>query len=254
MTGAVPYSPDRSLKGKLRRRWARVIHRRPLQSMIDKPVISVSFDDAPLTAATTGAEVLQAHGARGTYYVCAGLDAQPSHMGDYASREVYADLSVRGHEVACHTYTHLDCGKAGAAEIVADVDRNGAALAEFGLETRHFAYPYGDVSPLAKRVLEQRFESLRALHPGVIGRGTDLNQLPAVGIEGARGEATAAAWIDQAVARNAWLILYTHDVRANVSDWGCTPEALDRLLGHARSVGATILPVGTVLRELQAAT
>lgn len=251
MSTAEPYSPDRSLKGKLRRRWARVVHRRPLASMIDRPLVSFSFDDAPISAVTTGADILQTHGVRGTYYVCAGLDGRPGHMGDYATREDYADLSVRGHEIACHTFTHLDCGKASGPAITADVDQNVEALYGVGLETRHFAYPYGDVSPAAKQALQTRFGSLRALHPGLIRQGSDLNLLPAVGIEGMEGEAKAAAWIDRAIAQKAWLVLYTHDVRSDASDWGCTPDAFDRLVARAVA-GAEVAPVGAVLDRLQA--
>lgn len=251
MSAVEPYSPDRSVRGKLRRRWARMVHRRPLRSIVDHPLISFSFDDAPVSAVQAGAEALQAHGVRGTYYVCAGLDGRHGHMGDYAEARDYADLSARGHEVACHTFSHLDCGKASGPQIIADVDRNIHALYEVGLETRHFAYPYGDVSPDAKQVLQGRFGSLRALHPGLIRQGVDLNQLPAVGIEGANGEARAAAWIDRAIARKAWLILYTHDVRPDASDWGCTPEAFDRLVSRA-AAGAEVAPVGTVLERLQA--
>jgi len=246
-----PYSPDRSLKGKLRRRWARVTHRRPLRSTIDRPIVSITFDDAPISAVRAGAEVLERHAARGTYYVCAGLADRPGHMGDYAAMGDYADLSVRGHEIACHTYSHLDCGKATGPAMVQDIDRNAGVLRDFGLETAHFAFPYGDVSPNAKRVLSGRYGSLRALHPGLVRAGTDLNQLPAVGIEGHGGEATARRWIDRALSAPAWLILYTHDVRSGASDWGCTLEALDRLLTHAVAHGAEIAPVGRVLSRLE---
>lgn len=249
MSALEPYSPDRSLKGKLRRRWARAVHRRPLGGAIDGPLISFSFDDSPRSAATAGAQILEAHGKRGTYYVCAGLDGKPGHMGDYADRRDYADLSVRGHEIACHTFSHLDCGKASEPDIDRDVDRNIEALSEVGITTRHFAYPYGDVSPGAKRVLNRRFGSLRALHPGLVTPGTDLNQLPAVGIEGPEGERRAAGWIDRAIRQRVWLILYTHDVRETASDWGCTPDAFDRLVRRA-SAGAHVAPVGTVLGRL----
>lgn len=251
MSAPEPYSPDRSLKGKLRRRWARVVHRRPLKSTIDRPLISFSFDDAPVSAATTGAEVLQTRGARGTFYVCAGLAGRPGHMGDYGLMSDYADLSVRGHEIACHTFSHLDCGKAGPSEINRDVNRNAEALDQAGLDTRHFAYPYGDVSPAAKRALQVRFASMRALHPGLVRKGSDLNQLPAVGIEGRDGERRAAAWIDRALAQRAWLILYTHDVRPEATDWGCTPQALDRLIQRAQDGGAQIATVGAALARLQ---
>lgn len=241
------YSADRSLKGKLRRRWARVVHRRALQSTIDRPIISITFDDAPQTAVDAGARVLEAEGVRGSFYVCAGLDNRDGPMGLYGDTAGYRDLAARGHEIACHTFSHLDCGQAAGPVITADCDRNAASLQDAGLETTNFAYPYGDVSPQAKAVLQTRFGSLRGLHPGLIRRGSDLNQLPAVGIEGPNGEANAARWVDRALAAPAWLILYTHDVRPEPSAWGCTPEALTRLIQRAKAGGAEIATVAEVL-------
>jgi len=81
----------------------------------------------------------------------------------------------------------------------------------------------------------------------MVHEGSDLNQLPAVGIAGEDGESFARRWIDRAVDENAWLILFTHDVRENPSLWGCTPAALDRLAAHARAAGCDIRTVGEVL-------
>ena len=138
--------------------------------------------------------------------------------------------------------------------VAADVDRNQAALKALGLPgSETFAYPYGDVSPQAKAALQGRFASLRALHPDLVRRGSDLNQLPAVGIEGPDGEARAEAWIDRALRERAWLILYTHDVEANPSAWGCTPDALLRLVRRAKAGGAVVAPVGPALETLEQA-
>lgn len=243
------YSADRSLKGKLRRRYARLVHRRPARLDLDGPVVSFTFDDAPDSAATEGARILEDAGARGTFYVCAGLHGQDGPMGRYADRGQIARIARRGHEIACHTFSHLDCGQASAAAIAADAARNAEVLTRAGFPPRHFAWPYGDVSPRGKRVLGDRYGSLRALHPGLVEDGVDLNQLPAVGIEGDSGEAVARAWIDRAADRGAWLILYTHDVRAAPSPWGCKPDALARLAAHARARGAAIRTVGQVLTE-----
>lgn len=247
------YSPDRSLKGKLRRRWSRLVVRRPLTTRIDRPMVSFSFDDAPVTAVETGAAILEAAGARGVFYVCAGLDGQAGPMGRYADRDAYARLAAAGHEIGCHTFSHLDCGKADEAAIRADVARNGAALKAAGIETRTFAYPYGDVSPQAKAALGEGFLGLRALHPGLVQAGADLNQLPAISLEGADGEARSAAWIDRALADKAWVILYTHDVADPASEWGCTPGALQRLVARAQAGGAEIVTVAGALERLGAA-
>lgn len=241
------YSADRSLKGKLRRRVARLTHRRPGRLELDGPVVSFTFDDAPDSAVLDGAAILEEAGARGTFYVCAGLFGQSGPMGRYADRGQIAVAAGRGHEVGCHTFGHLDCGRADAATIAAEADRNAGVLTGAGFPPRHFAWPYGDVSPAGKRALDGRYGSLRALHPGLVESGSDLNQLPAVGIEGPDGEAVARAWIERAVSARAWLILYTHDVRDPASPWGCTPAALRRLVACAQARGAAVRTVGAVL-------
>jgi len=242
MSVAEAYQPDRSLKGKIRRRVVRLAHRRPLADGPQSPMVTFSFDDAPLSAVETGAALLDARGARGTFYVSAGLAGTDGPMGRYAQAEDYQRLAAAGHEIACHTFSHLDCGRASGAQARADAERNLATLDEWRTgPTTSFAYPYGDVAAGPKQALSPRYATLRALHHGLVTAGTDLNQTPAVGIEGADGEAVAGRWLDEALARKAWLILYTHDVREAPSPWGCTPEALARLIDRALRGGAEIV-------------
>ena len=196
------YQPDRTLKGKIRRRVVRLAHRRPLTTAPDRPMVSFTFDDAPISAAETGAQLLEARGARGVFYVSAGLCGQEGPMGPYAQVTDYVALARRGHEIACHTFSHLDCGRATGAAARADVDQNLA------------------------------------------------NPTPAVGIEGPDGEAIAQSWIDEAVRRRAWLILYTHDVREAPSPWGCTPDALARLIDHTLGADAQIVTAAQAAEQL----
>lgn len=246
------YTADASLRGKLRRRIARLTHRAPLRLALQRPVVTFTFDDAPESAATRGAQVLEGHGAHGTFYVCTGLFGQEGRMGRFADADQVAALAGRGHEVACHTAGHRDCHRTPDAELLADCDTNVRALEALGGAPRHFAFPYGEVSPYAKALLGPRYGSLRGVQAGMVRDGSDRNQLPAVGIEGDDGEVRARTWIDRAVreqaaGRNAWLILFTHDVRETPSAWGCTPGALDRLTAHALSAGCEIRTVGQVL-------
>lgn len=235
------YSADRSLKGKLRRRYARLVSRRPARLSLDRPMVTFAFDDPPATAASAGATILEARGLKGTYFVAMGLAGQDSPFGLYATDDDTRRLKDAGHEIACHTFSHLDCGKADGSAIAADVARNTEMLRALGIEASTFAYPYGDVSPVAKRMLEAQFKLLRALHHGLIETGVDLNQAPAVGIEGENGEAIAARWMDEAAARKAWLILFTHDVKEAPSPFGCTPAALERLADKALAMGFEVV-------------
>lgn len=245
------YHADHSLKGKLRRRAARLLHRRPLARAPERPMLSVSFDDAPRTAAVTGARLLEARGLRGTYYVSSGLAGIEGPMGRFAEPEDYVRLARDGHEIACHTFSHLDCGQASGEAAAAEVTRNVQALADWSpVPVVSFAYPYGDVGVGPKGELSRRYATLRGLHHGMIEKGTDLNQAPAVGIEGETGEAVARLWLARAQARPAWLILYTHDVRPDPSPWGCTPEALAGILDTALAEGFQVLTVGDAARTL----
>jgi peptidoglycan/xylan/chitin deacetylase (PgdA/CDA1 family) len=214
-------------------------------------MVSFAFDDAPLSAATTGAEILQAHGARGTYFVSAGLSGTDAPMGVCARAADYHRLAEAGHEIACHTHSHLDCGKATGDHALADVIRNERVFEAWGLAApQTFAYPFGDVAAGPKAALGARFKLLRALHHGVIGKGADLNQAPAVGVEGPDGEAVARRWLNEAARAPAWLILYTHDVAERPSPWGCTPGVWAALVAEARTREFDIVTVAEGARRL----
>ncbi|MFI4936720.1 MAG: polysaccharide deacetylase family protein [Caulobacterales bacterium] len=245
-----PYQPDRSLMGKLRRRAVRLYLRRPARAPA-APMISFAFDDAPASAVTAGAAILQSRGLRGTFYIAASLAGAASPMGPVADAAAVRRLADAGHEIGCHTFSHLDCGQAGAALAVDDVERNRAALTAMGAPApATFAYPYGDVAAPTKRALAGRFALLRALHHGLIAKGADLNQAPAVGVEGPEGETIAFRWLKRAARRGAWLILYTHDVADTPSPWGCTPGALARLADAAAARGVEVVTVAEGARRV----
>lgn len=244
---------DRSLKGKLRRRLARLAVRRSAPRAPGRPMVSFCFDDAPASAALRGAEILEARGVKGTYFISMGLAGQEGPMGPNADAAQIGQLLKAGHEIACHTFSHLNCGEAPMGIVEGDVERNLRALEAIGApEPRTFAYPYGEVSWAAKAALGERFALSRALHHGLVAPGSDLNQAPAVGIEGPDGEAAARRWLHRALAEDGWLILYSHDVRADPSPFGCTPGALARLADEALAGGAEVVTVEEGCRRIGA--
>ena len=237
------YHADTSWRAKLRRRTVRLASRRPARAP-RRPMLSFAFDDVPASAAETGAKILEQRGLRGSYYVAAALAGTDAPTGRMACADAVRRLAEAGHEIGCHTYSHLDCGQATAHDAVEDVARNGETLTAWGLpRPTTFAYPYGDVAPATKRALAGRFDLMRALHQGLITAGADLNQAPSVGVEGPDGEALALRWLDRLAERPAWLILTTHDVAEAPSPWGCTPASLERLLDAALADGIDVVTV-----------
>ena len=231
------YRADASWRGKLRRRTVQFAARRPAKAPAGS-MISFAFDDVPASAAETGAAILERRGLKGTYFVAAALAGTDAVTGPMATADQVRRLADAGHEIGCHTYSHLDCGQAAACDAVEDVARNAETLQAWGVpRPATFAYPFGDVAPLPKRALAPRFQLMRALHRGVVVAGSDLNQAPAVGVEGPDGEALAMVWLARAARRQAWLILCTHDVADAPSPYGCTPGALERLAEAALANG-----------------
>ena len=248
------YRADPSLRGKLRRRLVRLYQRRPATAGLQRPMVSFAFDDAPASAAHSGAEILQARDLKGAYFISAGLAGQSGHMGGYAAPDDVLRLAQNGHEIACHTYSHLDCGQADAPAVQAELDRNARALADWGVSAPvTFAYPYGDVGFPGKRIVASRFALSRGLTPGLIGPGTDLNQAPAVSIEGAQGEAVGRRWLAQAKARQAWVILFAHAVEADAAEFAVSKNTLARLANEAIAEGFEVVTVAEGAKRMRAA-
>jgi len=228
----------------------RLASRRPARAPLG-PMISFSFDDIPATAADAGAAILEQHGLRGTFYVAAALAGTDAATGLIADVAAFRRLAAAGHEIGCHTYTHLDCGQASAPDAIEDVARNAEVLRGWGLaHPTTFAYPFGDVAPATKRALAARFTLSRALHPGLVEGGSDLNQAPAVCVDGPDGEIRALHWLERAARRRAWLILCMHDVAETPSPWGCTPATLESLASTAVRYGFDVVTVADGVRRL----
>ena len=247
MTAA--YAPARDPASKLRRRLTQWRAARPIDLRFDTPMLSISFDDFPVSAATTGAAMLEAHGARGTFYASAGLAGVEGPSGLNFSADDLRRLAAAGHEIGCHTHAHADCARRSVFDTLQDLAQNRDGLRAMGLNkpTRTIAYPYGETSAALKANLPPRFESARGILPGLnIGR-TDIAQLRAYALFDANGVDRLHNALKRAAKRKAWVIGFTHDVADAPSAFGTSTADLDQILRTARQLDYTILPVSAAL-------
>lgn len=214
---------------------------------------SFTFDDFPRSARTRGARLLEERGVLGTFYVAMRLLTNEPTDHEGFSAEDLRELAQRGHEIGCHTHTHLDCFAARDGRILRDIASNAEAVARLlpGTALRQFAFPYGRLRPSHKRLLGPRFATLRTIFPGVHRGETDLrllraNKLFSLGSLVRR----ARDLIDDVAARGGWVIFFTHDVSSTPSAYGVRPRDLDEVVAHAQSRALEILPVGQVVSRL----
>ena len=218
---------------------------------LTESIISFGFDDCPASAIETALPILEAEGWRATIYVACGLCEIENHLGKHMSLSDIVDVHERNHEIADHTFSHLSSNDATSSEYIADVVRNQKALQKLGLpRSRHFAYPYGHVSPSLKKALSRQFETLRGVLTPT-NAPQDANLLNAVRIySGERFEA-ALQQIETAKTKPQWLNFFTHDVRENASDFGCTPEEFQRIVTAVKESGLRVMTVDNAYRTIE---
>lgn len=210
--------------------------------------VSICFDDFPASAASAGAEILQDTGARGTYYLSAGLSNSVSPVGRIADVAATLVLANSGHEIGCHTYGHKDCTQLSRSELTASLDANQRAV-NF-CKFNSFAYPFGYWDWDSKATVLKRFNTVRTGVPGLNQGQVDLAGLKSVPLYESLGVDGVDRWLGLLGQAQGWLIFYTHDVEASPSKFGCTPGLLAHCLKRAQQLGFEIETVGMVASRL----
>ena len=111
------------LKARVGNRLARHLRVAPAKLNNSGPMVSFTFDDAPISAAKVGADMLEQYDARGTFYIAGGLVDAWSGNWTGVSAEDIVGLHRRGHEIACHTFSHARVTDLSATAMAAELER-----------------------------------------------------------------------------------------------------------------------------------
>lgn len=242
-----------TLSDRLANRVVRHFPAQRLRIAPERAVVSFTFDDAPETAWTHGAPVLEAAGARGTYYVCGGLAGTMLEGRALIPSDGYADLAARGHELACHTFSHGKLASYRRERLRADLDRNAAFLEELDgrSDRRNFAVPYTMSWPPAQSELRRRFTTSRGGQRGINrGQVDPFNLLTMELRDGGLPREVSDALLDDLAVRPGWLIFLTHDVAEEPMPFGCTTDRFARLVEAIAMRGFPILTVDAAIDML----
>lgn len=239
------------LRDRLSHRLAMHVPMAGAQLANPRPMVSFTFDDVPHSAATVGAAALEAHGAHGTFYVSGTLVGERDKFWQHATAAQLADLHARGHELGCHTYSHIRASDLDPTTLEAEIARNRACFEELvpGARLANFAFPYGVGTFRGKRQLAQHFRTSRSIVPGINRGRVDLQFLKAVPlIDREIDRARLDDLMDAAVADNGWLIFFGHDVCRRPSAYGCSEALLDHALKGAKRRDLAIVSVAEGLQ------
>jgi peptidoglycan/xylan/chitin deacetylase (PgdA/CDA1 family) len=240
-----------AIKARASNRLARHLRTAPFKLLNQGPMVSFTFDDVPKSATTVGARILDEYNARGTFYISGGLVDKWSGNWTGPSVNDIVSLHRRGHEIACHTFSHTRAIDLNAATMTAEIEKNRRYFTSLdpSIKIKNFAYPYGLGSVSHKDQLRNLFRSSRSILPGINAGIVDLQYLRATPlIERQIDRGGIERVFEQAIGTGGWLIFYSHDVATTPSRYGCSPSLLRDALDAASHRKIPILSIADALR------
>lgn len=220
-----------------------------------RAIFTFTFDDVPISAFTNGAKILEGHNLNGVYYVALDMEKLGPKSGErrFINAEEIKSLHKQGHDIGCHTYSHLNLRKHSASKIISDCNNNTNKLRNMlNIESiDHFAYPYGMVSLSGKRALGSKYKTLRTTEHGFNVGKTDLTHLKAVSLcSNTFNKDSIRDVIRQAISRRAWVIFYSHDICENPTEWGTNIEDFRWVVEQCVAADAEVLNVSDAYRKI----
>ena len=250
LTAMAEQSERPALQARVSNRLSRYFSVTPFRLRNDRPMVSFTFDDFPESAATDGVSILDQYDAKATFYVAGDLVDKPGDHWQGVSAGGIVELHRRGHEIACHTFSHQPATELDATRLAAEIEKNRRYLLGLdpSIRIENFAYPYGLGSVWRKGQLAKSFRSSRGIIPGVNSGVVDLQYLRSTPLINHNiDEAGIDGAFDTLADTNGWLIFYGHDVTANPSPFGCTPSLLRYALDAAAKRSVAIKTVAGAL-------
>ena len=237
------------------RKGARHHRSKPFAMRNAAPLVSFTFDDVPASAYVNGAAILEQCGVRGTFYIAAGtcgiIDLN-EHWRVIDRHQVSA-LHDRGHEIGCHTFSHVKVDQVDARTLDEECRRNVALLRELcpGVEITNFCYPFGRVSLPRKLQLQDRYDTCRGIYEGINAGVVDLALLRVIELyDRTLTPEKLRRVLRETKERNGWLVFYSHDVADPPSWIGSSPALLREVVAAVQAENIECLTIREALAAI----
>jgi peptidoglycan/xylan/chitin deacetylase (PgdA/CDA1 family) len=242
-----------TLASGLSRKAARHHCSKPFAMRNRTPLVSFTFDDVPDSADLNGASILESAGIRGTFYIAAGICGKADELWRVIDLDHVRGLHERGHEIGCHTFSHVNVETLDAAAMDEECRRNEELLRRTcgDVELTNFCFPFGRLSLARKLQLQSRFVTCRGIYEGINTGTIDLGLLRVIELyDRTLTPEKLAQMIRKTRDRNGWLIFYTHDVADPPSWIGSSPVLLRSTVEAVQAAGFNCVTVRDGVREI----
>jgi len=218
---------------------------------LQRPLVSISFDDIWASAAEAGAAELDARGWKGSFYI-AGNFARSGEAA-HANPEQIRALIRQGHEIGSHSETHALMTSLNPDRLISELRDHRQYLEWLGAKPQGMAYPFGDFDREVE-IETQRFHAYaRTSLTGLNDRHLDPYRLKILPVTAETTTAELKRWADDAQRTSTWLILLFHDLNDTPGDYFYTSglSQYREFLDYLAQRQLTVLPVAEALAEVQ---
>jgi peptidoglycan/xylan/chitin deacetylase (PgdA/CDA1 family) len=232
-----------------RRIWANISFSKKINIQLPHPIVTFTFDDAPVSAFEKGGNLLAKYGMHGTFYISLSLMNGPDPETRFTVSHLKKSVE-QGHELGCHTFGHIDLAATRSPEAATDILHNQETLGALlpGMEFKNFSYPFGSQTSAAKQFAAAHFRSARGIGEGINRGITDSLNLQTVKLyEKKHALRYLTEKIDDLEKNGGWLVFYTHDVDENFTHWGCSPAYFEAVVKECAKRGITVATVNDAL-------
>ncbi|WP_167467867.1 polysaccharide deacetylase family protein [Arthrobacter oryzae] len=225
----------------------------------DQPMVSITFDDGWQSVHDHALPLLDKYGYRSTQYVNASSIETPNFM---TAAEVQ-QLHEAGHEIAAHSYEHVDLTSIGTDKLDEELRKSEEALAAAGLGTVDLAPPYGRSDAQVDWYASKYFDIVRGTNEGINTRqNLETHDLKVFYVTEQTTLDSLAKALAETSRANGWLILVYHQIAAPGSTGApektfatdgstITSDVLAAQLQLIDKSGIEVQPVAQAFRKLQ---
>lgn len=217
----------------------------------NRPLVSLTFDDAWESVYTNGLPILQKYGLTSTQYLLTGMTSDPEYM---TPAQMLAFKNA-GHEIASHTVTHPDLTTLSATKVKQELANSQKSLQQWtGAGVTDFASPYGSMDATVLKQVKTYYASHRGVVSGFNGKNYfNTYDIKVQDVESNTSLTQIQAWVNQAKATSTWLVLVYHQIDANpnAGDFNTPPADFDAQMNAIKNSGVTVETVAQALAELK---
>jgi len=145
--------------------------------------------------------------------------------------------STLGWDFECHTNTHANLKGSSEAQIRAELEAVNAAFIAHGYPApQHTAYPYGNYDPTVETIVSQYRKTGRTVSGNMETYPVpNWYELKAAQLKRNTRWTRLQAIVDQCMATDSLLHIFTHDVADKPSTWGAKTAILAQLLDYLKA-------------------